>query len=152
MADCCSVPNSDNFKNKHACPTCGEEGKGIPLITLRSLIRRDHPLYPSLKAGFLCPNENDNTVYFFDGHDDRITTKDLVTPYHLKDQDRYNNVCYCFQHSQKEIIDDYLNHGFSTIEKDVHKKVNDGVCTCEVSNPKGKCCLGEIRHVIKGIE
>ena len=61
-------------------------------------------------------------------------------------------VCYCFQHTKQNIKDDYLTHGKSTIEMDVRQKVKEKLCTCEESNPTGKCCLGDIRHVIKGVE
>lgn len=61
-------------------------------------------------------------------------------------------VCYCFQHTQQDIADDYLMHGKSTIEMDVRQKVKDKLCSCEKLNPKGSCCLGDIRKVIKGVE
>ncbi len=61
-------------------------------------------------------------------------------------------VCYCFQHTKQNIRDDYLTHRESTIEKDVRQKVKDKLCSCEKLNPKGSCCLGDIRKVIKGVE
>ena len=61
-------------------------------------------------------------------------------------------VCYCFQHTTQNIVVDFQKHGESTIEKDVRQKVKDKLCSCETKNPKGSCCLGDIRKVIKGVE
>lgn len=61
-------------------------------------------------------------------------------------------ICYCFHHTKQNIIDDVVEHGTSHIEMDVRQKVKEKLCTCEVSNPKGKCCLGDMRKVIKGVE
>lgn len=61
-------------------------------------------------------------------------------------------VCYCFRHTEQAIADDFKTHGKSTIEADVRQKVKDKLCSCESLNPKGSCCLGDIRKVIKKVE
>ncbi len=61
-------------------------------------------------------------------------------------------ICYCFHYTTQNIIDDYQKHGESSIEKDVRQKVRYKLCSCETKNPKGSCCLGDIRKVIKGVE
>ena len=61
-------------------------------------------------------------------------------------------VCYCFQHTGKEIKADFIKHNKSLIEINVRQKVKENLCSCKILNPKGKCCLGDIRKVIKGIE
>lgn len=47
-------------------------------------------------------------------------------------------VCFCFNYTKKNIIDDYLsnNNRSSILEKIKTEKQNDG-CDCKVKNPKG---------------
>ncbi len=149
MADCCSETRLEQPVGNQVCQTCGEKGKKVELATMRSLTRRDHPLYAELKSGFICTNPDDSTVYYFGENDIIISHNDLVTSYHLKNPDDNQNLCYCFQHSRKAIKEDVSKNGHSTIELSIREKVKQGVCTCEVSNPKGKCCLGDVSGFVK---
>lgn len=58
-------------------------------------------------------------------------------------------VCYCFGYTRKMIEDDFLRNGRSTIQKEITKKVKEGKCRCEVMNPQGTCCLGDVAQVLK---
>ncbi|MBC8346214.1 MAG: hypothetical protein ISR82_05270 [Candidatus Marinimicrobia bacterium] len=152
MADCCSETNSDQSFGKQVCQTCGEKGKKVELATIRSLTRRDHPLYAELKSGFICTNPDDNTVYYSEENDIIIYHNDLVTSFHLKNPDDKQNLCYCFQHSRRAIKEDITKNGHSRIELSIREKVKQGACTCEVSNPKGKCCLGDVSGFVKNLQ
>jgi hypothetical protein len=37
LADCCSIVEETN-QEQHACPRCGNSGKSIEIITLKSLL------------------------------------------------------------------------------------------------------------------
>lgn len=152
MASCCSVPQVEKISTDTKCPTCDQEGKQVELLTIRSMTRRDFPHYGELTKGFLCLNPDDSTVYYFSNLGFTISQSDVVTDIGFKTNSNTKTICYCFRHTKQEIIDDYLINNESNIEMDVRKKVKEKLCTCEVSNPKGKCCLGDIRTVIKGVE
>lgn len=149
MSDCCSVSHK-NKSTEIKCPTCEQEGKHVELLTIRAMTRRDFPHYGELTRGFLCLNPDDSTVYYFPNLDFSVNQDDVVTDIGFKTNSKTKTICYCFRHTKEDIIDDYLENGRSNIEIDVRQKVKDKLCTCEVSNPKGKCCLGDIRTVIKG--
>jgi len=59
----------------------------------------------------------------------------------FKDKTFFNDedlVCYCFQYTKKNIIDDFLKNNHSTIlERIINEKKING-CNCEIKNPKGK--------------
>ncbi|MCH7763373.1 MAG: hypothetical protein IIB95_06475 [Candidatus Marinimicrobia bacterium] len=152
MSDCCSVSHTETKSTEIKCPSCDQKGKQVDLLTIRSITRRDFPHYGELTKGFLCLNPDDATVYYFSNLDFIVNQDDVVTDIGFKTNSNTKTVCYCFRHTKHDIIDDYLKHGKSNIENDVRQKVKDKQCTCEVSNPKGKCCLGDIRTVIKGVE
>jgi hypothetical protein len=47
------------------------------------------------------------------------------------------------------VIDDVLAHGKSTVFEEItaHAKANE--CACDVKNPAGRCCLGNVAKVIQ---
>lgn len=149
MSDCCSVSHKEKISTEIKCPTCDQEGKQVELLTIRAMTRRDFTHYGELIPGFLCLNPDDSTVYYFSNLDFTVNQDNVVTDIGFKTNAKTKTICYCFRHTKQDIIDDYLKNGKSNIEIDVRQKVKDKLCTCEVSNPKGKCCLGDIRTVIK---
>ena len=35
---------------------------------------------------------------------------------------------------------------------DIHAGINAGQCACDLRNPQGSCCLGNVRGLIKRLE
>jgi hypothetical protein len=46
-------------------------------------------------------------------------------------------ICYCFNYTKKDIIEDYLKNGKSTILLRVQEEKKKGKCQCYIKNPKG---------------
>ncbi|MHB8788254.1 MAG: bacterioferritin-associated ferredoxin [Desulfobulbaceae bacterium] len=46
-------------------------------------------------------------------------------------------VCYCFHHTEKDIVRDAKIHGRSTILEQILAAKNAGGCQCATKNPKG---------------
>ena len=47
-------------------------------------------------------------------------------------------ICYCFNYTKKDIVDDMINNnGESTILKKIVEKKKKGNCQCATKNPKG---------------
>jgi hypothetical protein len=46
-------------------------------------------------------------------------------------------VCYCFEYTRKDIENDFLNNGHSTIFDKIAFEKKNGGCNCSVKNPKG---------------
>jgi len=47
-------------------------------------------------------------------------------------------ICYCFEYSVVDIIQDYLENGKSTILEKIQMEKKFGNCQCATKNPKGK--------------
>ena len=46
-------------------------------------------------------------------------------------------ICYCFGYTDTDIRDDVLkHHGRSTILERITEGKKDGICQCEIKNPK----------------
>lgn len=53
-------------------------------------------------------------------------------------------VCYCFGHTPASIRAEIERSGKSTAFATITADVKAGHCACEVRNPKGDCCLGDV--------
>ncbi|PIE71784.1 MAG: BFD-like (2Fe-2S) protein [Deltaproteobacteria bacterium] len=47
-------------------------------------------------------------------------------------------ICYCFNYTEKDIRNDFYEHGRSTIMDRIINEKKDGNCSCESTNPKGR--------------
>jgi hypothetical protein len=53
-------------------------------------------------------------------------------------------VCYCFNVTERMIHEEVAQTGRSTASVRIRAEVKAGNCRCEVENPSGRCCLGEV--------
>jgi len=51
--------------------------------------------------------------------------------------------------SQSNIENQFTATGSSTIGERIKTEVKAGNCACEVKNPSGKCCLGDVTRIVK---
>jgi len=147
MAGCCSISVEAERQDKKSCPNCGKIGKPVQALTIKALTKKDWPGHQKITDGYYCTNPNDPTVYYFTDKNLTIDTQDVSVRVGIKEVEEPIYVCYCFKHTKAEISEDFRVNGYSTIEEDVRKKVKEKECFCEISNPSGKCCLGDIRRV-----
>jgi len=58
-------------------------------------------------------------------------------------------LCYCFDYSREDVRRDIEAAGMTTILDQIKGEVQGGFCACEVKNPSGACCLGDITRAIQ---
>ena len=145
MDDCCAQPTDGSKVDESACPVCGERGRPVKSLTIRSLMRENSPAYHKISDGFLCANLEDPIVHFFPEMAMAIDKAELTVRVGLKEMEEPITVCYCFQHTKSDIELDFAENGRSTIEEDIRQKVQTKQCSCEIMNPTGRCCLGDVR-------
>jgi hypothetical protein len=61
-------------------------------------------------------------------------------------------ICYCFNHSKKELYNAVKSRKEDIIVTDIKEKMKDPGCFCETSNPTGKCCLKDVLAFIKAVK
>ncbi len=133
-----------------SCPRCGSRGVAVDRITLKALLagdalRRGIPPDPRFCATPECP-----TVYFDAGTGATFTESDLIEPVHAKHPDDPDvPVCYCFDVTPGAIAEEIRRSGTSSASREIAAEVKAGHCACEVRNPKGSCCLGDVARVEK---
>jgi hypothetical protein len=58
-------------------------------------------------------------------------------------------LCYCFGHTRRSIANAIATRGNPTASAVIAREIKAGHCACEVKNPSGRCCLGEVRRYEK---
>ncbi len=89
-------------------------------------------------------------VYFPYGAGAALFQKpDLTVRVGLKETEDPVSICYCFGITRKEVWGEIQETGVSTVVNRIKTEVRVGNCSCEVKNPSGKCCLGNITRTVK---
>jgi bacterioferritin-associated ferredoxin len=70
----------------------------------------------------------------------------------LKETEDPVQVCYCFGVTERMIREEIRRTGRSTASARIRSEVKAGKCRCEVENPSGRCCLGEVIRAEKRSE
>jgi len=145
--DCCTPQP----KGKALCPLCHQEAKGVLSKTLEALLTADTKEKLSSLDGFsYCKTSTCRAIYF--RGDEVLTQDDLSVSVGLKDGAEPANMCYCFGWTKQRIKEDLLKNGKSSAIKDIKHNMDTIGCSCEVKNPSGKCCMGDVTKVVKEIE
>ena len=142
MSSCCiNASCATNVDVATICQTCGAKGLPVDAITLKALLtpaalRRGVP-----SDARFCPTPACAIVYF--GSTGTFTENDLTVRVHAKHpNDDSVPVCYCFYYTTAEV-----RHEHGAASKDISAEIKAGHCACEVKNPKGACCLGDVIRI-----
>jgi hypothetical protein len=105
---------------------------------------------PRLRSSDLqfCANPTCDAVYFADGHPSFGTT-DIGVPVWQKQAPGARLLCYCFGENETDMQRELDVHGRTSAVLRVRQRVADRECACEVRNPRGVCCLGDLAAAVK---
>lgn len=143
MSDsCCSLPAVEGSAAR--CPASGFEGQPVGWTTVAALTVGPVPPRQEFR---LCRDPACEVVYYGSAGT-VLETEDL------KAQPGFKNgtdglVCYCYLHRQAEIARELAERGTTGVFDSIKRKVQAGNCACEVRNPSGQCCLGEVQETIR---
>ncbi len=152
MSDCCSSDSGAACSLPETkpgfCPLCGSKGKSVSTLTVKSLAR-DHTKVATVADYSLCRNPDCAAVYF--SGEIVFTKRDVKVRVGIKEREDPIPVCYCFGYSRQDIRRDIEKHGRTEILSRIKAEVQGGFCACEVKNPAGTCCLGDITRAVQEI-
>jgi hypothetical protein len=119
------------------------------LLTVRSLVRQ-LPLGMPHTEYYFCEAADCDVVYFaFDAQGPMFRRADLLVCVGSKETEGHIPVCYCFGFTREHIQKEITETGESTVPNRISAEVRAGNCACEVKNPSGKCCLGDVTRIVK---
>ncbi len=149
QSDCCSVSEM-NGKDALLCPRCREKGKPVSLATVGAVAKTEvGPVKLSAQEYKLCRNPNCPVVYYADKV--QLEKSDLRVPVNFKERNYEGPVCYCFNQTVASIRAEIQIKGHSTAQAMISQEVKAGRCACEVKNPAGTCCLGDVTRAVQAV-
>lgn len=149
-SDCCSGSGegacSLSTRNPGVCPSCGKQGKTVSVLTVKSLVL-DHTRVSASSLYSFCRTPTCDVVYF--GAEDVFEKKEVKVRVGVKETEDPIPLCYCFGYTRENIRHDNAGKTNSTMLEKIKAEIEGGFCACEVKNPCGTCCLGEITRAIQ---
>ncbi len=149
MSECCSLKSPAIPAEVMSCPECKSRSKRVDVLTVKSLVRQ-LPFGMVPAQYYFCQAPACDVVYFpSNPQAPPFRRSDLLVRVGLKDEDDPVPVCYCFGVARRDIAEEVQRAGKSTIAERIKAEVKGGNCACEVKNPSGKCCLGDVIRAVQ---
>ena len=147
----CELPAQD-FQHLHRapniCPVCGMKGKSVQRQTVKALLSVSLRELEDVEYLF-CKTQTCPVVYFSPNGEQRFTVEQVREPVYQKEPDCDDVfICYCFRHTVGE-LHAASSETLTAIVDDINTGINAGQCACDLRNPQGSCCLGNVRELIK---
>jgi len=158
--DCCASPGAGSsvcdlpspeprHKREIApCPQCGQSGKPVEGQTVRAMVSVSLRSVPQ-DSYLFCRTRDCPVVYF--NRDGRITflTADLRERVYQKEPESTDvSICYCFRHTVGQLVNASREERDSILA-DINAGIKAQECACDLRNPQGSCCLGNVTARIK---
>lgn len=150
MSDCCqvSVPQSGGGE---LCPVSRTKGTPVELLTVKALLTETALRRLNNVAHRFCPDPSCGVVYF-DAEGATYGKDDLRVPVWQKEPFGARTMCYCFGESEATIRAEMQTTGRSEATERVRAHIAAGRCACEVRNPRGACCLGDLAAAVTRVK
>ena len=148
MNDCCNTKdlavgelaageNSGHHAGPHRCPANGKRYASVQRKTLLHHVQQPWKNTVTEQAYYFCTDPDCDVVYY--GQDDTVFHADeLRTTIWQKSGDKRDTICYCFGVTRTLAMRD------RNIKDFVMQQTRDSLCSCETSNPSGRCCLKDL--------
>lgn len=150
----CELPSQTAARpphTTHRCPQCQQSGKPVQGQTVKAMLSVS--LREVQDGEYLfCKTKSCPVVYFTLDGKQTFTVEQVRERVYQKEPNADNVfVCYCFRHTVGEL------HQASSAERTAMvSDINDGIqaeqCACDLRNPQGSCCLGNVRALVKELE
>lgn len=151
-ACCCGGSGpADSSGTVRTCPACGTEGRPVKPVTPRSLLQPH--LRPEVReeAYRFCASPDCAVVYFSGDGRQTFSRADLTVRVGLKERSAPRPLCYCFGHSAESLREEWTRTGKSGAAGAIKAELKAGGCRCEVTNPSGGCCLGDVLKEVEAL-
>jgi len=130
------------------CPNCGQKGKPVHGQTVKALLSVSLNRIRDVDY-FFCRTTSCNIVYFSADGNSTFTAGQIRERVYQKEPDQEDVfVCYCFKHTLGAILS-ATPEEYSSILNDINSGINANHCACDIRNPQGSCCLGNVRSLRK---
>ena len=123
-----------------AKPVHGQTVKALLAVSLRTV--RD-------VAYYFCGTPTCSVVYFSSEGVQRFVTDQIRERVYQKEPEAEDVfICYCFHHTVSDVRTASPDRRAGILE-DINTGIGLDQCACDLRNPQGACCLGNVRSLIK---
>ena len=129
------------------CVSCKWPGRAVTLKTMFLMLRPQVFDQIGQSEYRFCASPDCPVVYF--SRERSFTTGDLRVQVGLKEKDGPITLCYCFGFYEQDLRTEITTNGRTTIPQRISALIKERMCACEVRNPSGSCCLGEVTQAAK---
>ncbi len=145
--DACEVPGA-GAAGPGACPRCGAVGRPVADQTILAILKPGRADGLRAVERRFCKTPDCPVLYY--GADGRLVEKDASSVrVGVKENDDPVPLCYCFGFSREDVRRQVADRADSDIPARIAAEIKAGRCACEVKNPSGACCLGEVNKAVK---
>jgi len=148
--DCCSGAKMTKETPQNVCSGCGEVGRIVARQTVAHHVKSQKLAEIKSDEYKFCPSEKCPTVYY-SVSGEVFTTGDLRELVTSKSSGDYRPLCYCFGFTEGFVREEVERTGASSVPAQVSQFIKEKLCVCEIRNPAGACCLGEINRTVKSL-
>ena len=132
----------------NTCPECGKTGKPVAGQTMKALVSVSLREVQDTQYLF-CRTQSCSVVYFSANGEQTFTIEQVRERVYQKEPEAPDVfVCYCFRHTVGDVRA-ASSKGRMTLVDDINTGINAGQCACDLRNPQGSCCLGNVRGMLK---
>ena len=144
---CCSGPScavTSPEQQSSECPASGSAGMPVDWTTVAALSCGRVPTRQEFR---LC-RDPDCQVVYYGSAGTVLAVEDVTVQPGFKDGSD-GLICYCFLHHERDLAGQIGSVGRADVFETIKAEVEAGNCACEVRNPAGKCCLGDVQAAIR---
>jgi hypothetical protein len=147
--ECCLITEHTPAPVRGECPVTKTSSRKVQKRTLEHLL--DPKALDRLRdvQYYYCTDPTCEVVYFSNEDVPTFSANDINVKVFAKDGGNDVNVCYCFDWTRGRIKDQIGATGRSTAALEIAREVKAGRCECDIKNPKGECCLGDVNAFVK---
>jgi len=129
------------------CSFCNNKAKQVPTSAINHFLKDEvKTKLSSLENFYFCSTPSCQVVYFKDNLS--ITLDDVKYSIGLKDNSYPATVCFCFNWTKEKIYEQIESTGDTSALEEIKEHVKNKSCSCEVQNPKGRCCMADVKKTI----
>ena len=146
---CCLISEVTEAPPSADCLQSGTSSRKIQHRTLEHLVKPEQAEEIVDTQYYYCADTDCSVVYFAGEGARSFTTADLIVKVLAKDPGGDVNVCYCYDWTRDRIKNELAETGQSSALREIAEKVRASLCECDIKNPKGTCCLGDVNKAVR---
>ena len=124
------------------CPSCGGPGRAVSEATVFAHTGAENRPKARLSAWRFCRNRTCPVSYFAASEKSAVQLGALTSPF-SKSSSPNRMLCFCFEHTAAQIA------AAPSLQATIVAACRAGKAACELKNPEGRCCLGQVAAVIR---